>query len=116
MQIFNQPIMWQQLNVYKHAGHGQEVQLFFRPNVKMGKKLDPSDYDRGIIVGARQGGLNISETADLLGFHTQQSLQFAENGTKNKKHPVSSSSVGINVLLMKEVRGERPDWSKLTGR
>ena len=36
MQIFNQPIMWQQLNAYKAFADlgGQEVQdvLFFRPN------------------------------------------------------------------------------------
>ena len=49
----------------KACRHGQEVQLFFRPNVRMGKK---SDFDHGMIVGARQGGLSISETADLLGF------------------------------------------------
>ena len=34
----------------------------------MGKKCDLSDFDCGLIVGARQGGLSISETADLLGF------------------------------------------------
>ena len=38
-----------------------EVLLFFRPNVRMGKKCDLSDFDRGMIVGIRQGGLNISE-------------------------------------------------------
>ena len=47
---------------------GQEVQLFFRPNVRIGKKCDLSDFDRGMIVGARQGGLSMSETPDLLGF------------------------------------------------
>ena len=34
-----------------------------------------------VSVGARQGGLNISETAD---FHTQRSLEFGENGAKDK--------------------------------
>ena len=34
----------------------------------MGTKCYLSDFDCGMIVGARQGGLNISETADLLGF------------------------------------------------
>ena len=53
-----------------------EVQLFFRPNVRMGK-CDLSDFDHRMIVGARLGGLNISETADL---HS-----LAENA-KNKKH------------------------------
>ena len=41
--------------------------MFFRPNVRMGKKCDLSDFDRNMIVGARQGGLCISEAADLLG-------------------------------------------------
>ena len=49
-------------------------------------------------------------------FHAQQSLEFAKNGAKSKKHPVSSSSVVENALVMREVRGEGPDWSKLTGR
>ena len=47
---------------------GQEVQLFFRSNVRIGKKCEASDFDCGMIVGARQGGLSISETADSLGF------------------------------------------------
>ena len=44
------------------------------------------------------------------------SQEFAENGAKNKKHPVSSCSTGKNVLLMSKVRGEGTYWSKLTGR
>ena len=35
--------------------------------LRTGKKCDLSDFYRGMIV-ARQGGLRISETADLLGF------------------------------------------------
>ncbi|KAF7652376.1 hypothetical protein LDENG_00097690 [Lucifuga dentata] len=34
----------------------------------MGKKTDLSDSERGMVVGARQAGLSIAETADLLGF------------------------------------------------
>ena len=57
-----------------------------------------------------------SETTDLLGSRTQRSLEFAENGEKNKKHPVSSGPAGRNALLVREIKGEGPDWSKLTGR
>ena len=52
----------------KACRHGQELQLFFRSNVRMGKKCDLSDFDHGMIICARQGGLSISETADLQGF------------------------------------------------
>ncbi len=43
----------------------------------MGKKGDLSDFERGMLVGARRAGLNISKTADLLGFSytTISSLQ-----------------------------------------
>ncbi len=34
----------------------------------MGKKANLSDVERGMVVGARQAGLSISKTADLLGF------------------------------------------------
>ncbi len=34
----------------------------------MGKKGDISDFERGMVVGARRAGLSISKTADLLGF------------------------------------------------
>ena len=67
----------------KACRRGQEVQLFFRPNVRMGKKCDLSDFDCGMIVGARQSGLSISVTADLLGFSHTTVSSFAENGAKN---------------------------------
>ena len=78
----------------------------------MRKKCDLSNFDRGMIVGARQGGLSISETADLLGF-SWDSRRSTENDAE-KKHPVRNSSVGRNALLIREVRAEGPDWSKLT--
>ncbi len=34
----------------------------------MGKKGDLSDFERGMVVGARWAGLSISKTADLLVF------------------------------------------------
>ncbi len=34
----------------------------------MGKEGDLSDFERGMVVGARRAGLSISKTADLLGF------------------------------------------------
>ena len=84
--------------------HGQEVQLLFRPNVRMGDKCDLSDFDREMIVGSRQTGLSSSETANLLGFLC--TTEIAENGAKNKMLPVSSSSASRNILLMREIRGE----------
>ena len=61
----------------------------------MGKNvIYVSDLNRGMIVAARQGG----QTADLLDFYAQRSLEFAEN------HAVGSSSTDRNTLLMKEVR------------
>ncbi len=34
----------------------------------MGNEGDLSDFERGMVVGARRAGLSISKTADLLGF------------------------------------------------
>ena len=51
------------------------------------------------------------------GIFTHNSLRSLQRIVrKTKKHPVSSSSAGKNVLLMREVRGEGTDWSKLIGR
>ncbi len=67
----------------------------------MGKKRDLSDFERGMVVGARRAALSISQTADLLGFHTQPSLGFTENGPKKRKYPVS---------------GEWADWLEMIER
>ena len=87
---------------------------FFLPGVTTFLHITKWPWPRNDDYCCQTGGLSISETGDLQGF--SHSLEFAENGVKNKKHPVSSSSACRNASLMSEVRGEGPDWSKLTGR
>ncbi len=49
----------------------------------MGKKGDLSDFERGMVVGARRDGLSISKTANLLGFsHTTISRVYRERSEK----------------------------------
>ncbi len=75
----------------------------------MGKKGDLSDFERGMVVGARRAGLSISKTADLLGFSQttifriyRTSLGFTEKGQKKRKYQVSGSWMDENALLMSE--------------
>ena len=68
-------------NCIKAYRHDQGVRLFFTPNNRTGKKCDIRDFDHGMGFGTRQGGLSIWETADLLGFHTEQSLGWEKTRT-----------------------------------
>ena len=53
-----------------------------------------------MIVGTRQGGLSISETADLLGFRCTVS-RVAENGAKNKQKSYPSLlSQGFDFIFI----------------
>ena len=62
---------------------GQELQLKFDINIVI-----------SVISWHDCSGSSISVTAYLLGF----SPEFTQNGVKNKKHPVSGSSVGRKAL------------------
>jgi len=68
MQISNQPITWQLLECIKECGPGQDYLLNSKLNVRMGKKGDLSNFESGMVVGARRAGLSISQPAQLLGF------------------------------------------------
>ena len=74
MQTSNQPIRLQQQKAWTHADVVREVQLIFRLNGGMGKKSDLSDFHRGMIVGARKGGLSISRNSWSSGIFLYNSL------------------------------------------
>jgi len=75
----------------------------------MGKRGDLSNFEHGMVVGARRAGLSISQYASNWDFSSQPFLGFTKNGVKREKHPVCDSPVGENALLMLEVRGEWAD-------
>ncbi len=58
---------------------GEDDLLKFKPSIRTGKKGVLSDFECGVVVGARRAGLSISQTADLLGFsHTTISRVYRE--------------------------------------
>ena len=64
-----------------------------------------------MIVGARKGGLSISEIADL-GF----SCTIVSRACRQLCKKLKTSSEQQFWRAMREVRTEGSDWSKLTGR
>jgi len=65
MQLSNQPITWQLLQCIYGCGPGKDNLLNSKLNVRIRKKGDLSNFERGMVVGAR---LSISQSTQLLGF------------------------------------------------
>ncbi len=75
----------------------------FTPGIRIGTKGDLSDFERGIVVGARQAGLSISKSADLLGFSRTTIFRVSSERQLS----------GQKCLV---VRGEWADWLEMIER
>ncbi len=71
----------------------------------MGKKEDFSDFEHGMVVGARRTGLNISKTADLLGFSRTAIFRVYREWSEKEKISSERQLCGRKCLV--DVRGQR---------
>ncbi len=70
----------------------------------MGRKGDLSDFEHGMVVCARQAGLSISKTADLLGF-SRTTISIVNREWSEKEKIFSERQLCGRKCLV-DVRGE----------
>ncbi len=77
----------------------------FKPSIRMEMKGDLSDFERGMVVGAKRAGLSISETADLLGFSRMTISRVHREWTEKEKTSSERQFCGWKYLV--DARGQR---------
>ncbi len=80
----------------------------------MGKKGDLSDFERGMVVGAREDGLSISKTDDLLESSRATISRFYREWYEKEKISSEQQLCGRKGLV--DVRGEWADWLEMIER
>ncbi len=70
----------------------------------MGTKGDLSDFERGMVVGAKRAGLSISKTADLLGFSRTTISSVYREWSEKEKMSSKQQLCGWKGLV--DVRGQ----------
>ncbi len=74
----------------------------------MENKGNLRDFERDMVVGARQVGLSISETADFLGFTQTTISKFYREWSENQNFQWVAVQWDANALFKSEIRGEWP--------